>query len=254
MKYKYLFTNGDSWTWGQGLQEDQPDFQPHGHWPEVLGERLNLEVINIAENGSSNERICRSTVEWVVDNKDKLEDTLFMIGWTVSDRWEWWDNFEQEWTKCYAHHGGDTLTYKMPKKWWTQFYTRFFDINNMLYNSTLNMVLLQSFLKLKRCNYVFFQGFGTHHFSKYSSSSRYNECNVGVDMITPSIDHSNLFNQLDYDNIVVTGDYQSMDQFMRCKFGHENYPIEPVHGHPNREAHKLWAEELYKFIKENNLI
>ena len=32
MKYKYLFTNGDSWTWGQGLQEDQPDFQPKGHW------------------------------------------------------------------------------------------------------------------------------------------------------------------------------------------------------------------------------
>ena len=33
------------------------------------------------------------------------------------------------------------------------------------------MVLLQSFLKLKRCNYAFFQGFGTYHFSKYSSSS-----------------------------------------------------------------------------------
>lgn len=228
MKYKYLFTNGDSWTWGQGLQEDQLDGIPRGQWPEVLGNKLNLKVINIAENGSSNERIFRSTMEWVIENKDKIEDTIIVIGWTVSDRWEWWDNFEKSWTKCYANHGGDTLTYKMSKKWWTDFYTRFFDIDKMSYKSIVNIISLQNFLKQNKCNYIFFQGF---------------------DQMFNFTDDKKLYSQLDYDNIIITENYDSMDSFLRYKFEDYNDAIENIHGHPNREAHKLWAEELYKIME-----
>jgi|TARA_Y100000310_G_scaffold205828_1_gene206183 hypothetical protein len=251
MDYKFLFTNGDSWTWGQGLQEDQPDGKPRGQWPDVLGKKMKSEVINLAECGSSNERICRTTIQWICDNQEKIKDTFFIIGWTISDRWEWWDNFEQDWIKCYAHHGGDTLTYRMPKKWWTKFYTRFFDINNGIYKSTLQMVILQTFLKYNKCKYLFFQGFGSHHFStSISNDLFYVEGPSDVDVYLPYESHQSLFKQLDFGNIMVSEWYDSMDNFLRYKFGHDGYndAMEKVHGHPNRESHRLWALEIWKFL------
>jgi len=245
---KYLFTNGDSWTWGQGLQEDQSDFNPKGHWPEVLGEKLNLEVINIAENGSANERILRSTIEWVVDNKDKINETLFIIGWTISDRWEWWSNFKQDWEKCYApycldyEHGG--MEYGLSNKWWGNFHREYFDINKMIYKTTLNMVYLQSFFKFNNLNYLFFDTWDNHFVETdvtYENRDKvYNPC----------ISHPKLYNELDFDSIVITEDYKSMDQFIRFIFDDYEDAIEQIHGHPNRKSHQLWTEELYKFIKD----
>jgi len=259
MSRKYLFTNGDSWTWGQGLQEDQPDHKPRGQWPDVVGEELNLDVINISECGSSNERICRTTIEWVCGNLDKIKDTLFIIGWTVSDRWEWWDNFENDWTKCYAHHGGDTLTYRMDKKWWTEFYTRFFDIRNGTYKSILQIVMLQSFLKQYNCKYLFFQGFGTHLFNKKNIQG---DIEVPADgyMTKVGSEHTphdlkvfkSLLNQFDFNNIITKDEYDSMDNFLRYKYGEDSYneAMEKVHGHPNRESHRVWGLEICKLVQD----
>lgn len=255
---KYLFTNGDSWTWGQGLQEDQvfPPFphkrKPRGQWPEVLGEKLNIEVINIAENGSSNERILRSTIEWVVDNKDKINETLFIIGWTISDRWEWWSNFKQDWEKCYAsycldYEHGD-IEYGLPNKWWNNFHREYFDINKMLYKTTLDMVYLQSFFKFYNLNYLFFDTFG-HHFREDEDLNYENEGKIS----TPCKDHPKLYKELDFDNIVMTEDYKSMEQFMKFIFDDFEDAKEHIHGHPNRKSHEMWSEELYKFLKKEKL-
>jgi hypothetical protein len=82
---KYLFANGCSFTYGDELKNKFDD-----RWSYILSNKLNLEEINIAHDGASNDRILRSTIDWISYNTDKLKDTFFIIGWTGPERWEEW--------------------------------------------------------------------------------------------------------------------------------------------------------------------
>jgi len=46
----------------------------------VLSEKLNCEEINLSTSGGSNQRIFRTTFDWIQKNKEKVKDTLFVIG------------------------------------------------------------------------------------------------------------------------------------------------------------------------------
>ena len=82
---KYLFVNGCSFTYGDELKNKFEE-----RWSYIISKRLNLEEINIAHDGASNDRILRSTIDWISYNTDKLKDTFFVIGWTGPERWEEW--------------------------------------------------------------------------------------------------------------------------------------------------------------------
>lgn len=45
-----------------------------------LSEKLNCEEINLSTSGGSNQRIFRTTFDWIQKNKEKVKDTLFVIG------------------------------------------------------------------------------------------------------------------------------------------------------------------------------
>ena len=127
MDKKYLFCNGDSWVVGHMLdtewmrnkhlsnqnityvqfkkqigEQDEwtwfvenTDYHHEAHLEQVKGkftgvvsDKLGLEEINIAQPGKSNESIVRTTIEWMLDNKDILDETFFLIGLTTSRRTE----------------------------------------------------------------------------------------------------------------------------------------------------------------------
>ena len=54
-----IFTNGDSFTYGDEL--DKPYSEA---WPYILSQMLNLDVVNFGENGKDNARIVQSTKEY----------------------------------------------------------------------------------------------------------------------------------------------------------------------------------------------
>lgn len=76
-----LYVNGDSNSAGAELDNLQ-----HA-WPNILASRLNVDLINQAKGGSSNDKILRTTVEFL-DNLTH-SDLFVIIGWTSWEREEW---------------------------------------------------------------------------------------------------------------------------------------------------------------------
>jgi len=94
---KTLFTNGCSWTYGGGL--DQPDTREHiTHlqdnivWPAHVQRLMNFdEQVNLSAGCGSNQRICRTTFDWVSkQTPETLKNTTAIIQWSCIDRYEYY--------------------------------------------------------------------------------------------------------------------------------------------------------------------
>lgn len=92
-----LLANGCSWTYGGGL--DEPDTIDHVNnlhenvvWPAKLKPMLNCDnQVNLAVGCGSNQRICRTTFNWVnSQSKEVLSNTIAVIQWTLVDRYEYY--------------------------------------------------------------------------------------------------------------------------------------------------------------------
>jgi hypothetical protein len=147
-----LYTNGDSFTFGTGVQSNNT-------WPSLLAKQLNYELVNDAVPGSSNHRIVRTTLDFL----SKHKPNLVVIAWSSYLRTEWPSQalvpqhihnvdyndrpiiqVQPNYTKYHKDdHGFVELFYKNINKEW-------------LIDNYLNQILLlQSFLKCSKIQYVF---------------------------------------------------------------------------------------------------
>ena len=99
-----LFANGCSWTWGGGLE---PCFNTEEErlalcWPHHLKEKLGYsEVVNLGLGGGSNQRIIRTTLEWLqTRGPQELSETVAIIQLTESSRFEYYQPEIDEWARC----------------------------------------------------------------------------------------------------------------------------------------------------------
>lgn len=74
-----LYANGDSHTQAQLLQ-------PHQKFCSIVADEFDLEVVNQAQGGASNQRILRTTREYLANNP---APDLIIIGWSTWEREEW---------------------------------------------------------------------------------------------------------------------------------------------------------------------
>ena len=90
--YKYLYANGCSWVDGDELQDREEQ-----RFSQLLCNDLNLEEINQAIAGCNNETIIKNTKEWILENKELIDETIFIIGFTAESRSNSnWDFYEVE--------------------------------------------------------------------------------------------------------------------------------------------------------------
>jgi hypothetical protein len=75
-----LLVNGDSYS--------APTHGPV--YANALGKELGVPVTNLARDGSSNDRILRSTIEKVIELKEENKNPLVIIGWSFVRRLEVW--------------------------------------------------------------------------------------------------------------------------------------------------------------------
>lgn len=96
---KTLFTNGCSWTYGGGL--DNPPTTEHIKnlhdnvvWPAHLKRKMNFDqCINLASGCGSNQRICRTTFDWLAkQDEETLKNTTAVIQWSQVVRFEYYVN------------------------------------------------------------------------------------------------------------------------------------------------------------------
>lgn len=95
-KKRYLYANGSSITAGGGFEPSShrkdnvrslyklkgielPETQVECSYPYFIAKQLNLELINDAKSGSGIDRLIRTTFNWIQDNPEKVEQTLFVL-------------------------------------------------------------------------------------------------------------------------------------------------------------------------------
>jgi hypothetical protein len=100
---KTLFVNGCSWTYGGGL--DKPGTKEHLEyihneivWPAHVKKLMNFDrCVNLAEGCGSNQRICRTTFDWVnQQDEETLKNTTVIIQWSCEDRYEYYVPTKEE--------------------------------------------------------------------------------------------------------------------------------------------------------------
>ena len=82
---KYILAGGCSFTDPNFLSIPHPDMDcSWPKWPEVLGEYLNLKVVNIAKSGVGNDYITSQLIQNIL--KDHANIELVVVGWTEIQR------------------------------------------------------------------------------------------------------------------------------------------------------------------------
>lgn len=79
--FSHLVVNGCSFTYCQGLENPLTE-----GWPNLLAEKLNIPLVNLASPGAGNDRIVRTTVEYLYNNP--LPNPLYVIAFSHSSRRE----------------------------------------------------------------------------------------------------------------------------------------------------------------------
>ena len=174
---KYLIANGCSFTEGHHLGNE-------GAWPKFLGERLNMEVINLAKGGSGNDTITWRTIEFSEINKNIAKDSLYVIQLSECLRYQvYYDNLIKEPTEwhitpmCFqkkTNITGEEMNGDDVQKWiYKNKNELFYIFNNItfaLYKTLQNIISLVSYFEKNGYPYIIFDGINDHKPFKYNDS------------------------------------------------------------------------------------
>lgn len=157
-----ILTNGCSFTEGHDLHDQSLC------WPNVLGNLLDKPVKNLALGGASNERIFRTTQEFLIDNDPELT----VIGWTQFDRNEL-SHHAGFYVRC---HGSVCLpecekNYNdlevLHQNWLMYNHNRWINYRNWIYK----VLFLQKYFSQLGKKYLFFTAFGNNYLKDFLEES-----------------------------------------------------------------------------------
>jgi hypothetical protein len=159
MHYNLLF-NGCSYTCGgelEGMQKDY-DYRDKHRFSHLISEQLGKTYVNISENGHSNDRITRETIEWF--NAGNTCD-LAIIQWSNIARREYISNFDRYLVK-FLPTSITTLwktefkeAHRQTKEAHEHYYKYFYNVNIGFYDFYRNLYILEQFFKYHNINYLF---------------------------------------------------------------------------------------------------
>jgi hypothetical protein len=238
---KVLYTNGDSYTFGDELLKPRINA-----WPYELGHKLKCDkVVNHGASGGSNQRIFRTTIEWLlkyINDGGSTEDLIVVIGWTNPDRVEFRcdvdfkkilnddsDKYDDENLKFSTdtHKVYTSIIPNISKNRFGEIHELYikylYDREQCLDTTASYMYHIQEFLKTHNIKYLFFMSFNdfTHEMNSY-------------DIL--------LWNFIDKEQFI---DDYTMDKYVinnKVKLGNKYHPLE--------EGHRKWTKILLEKINE----
>ena len=276
---KYLVANGCSFTEGHFLGNESS-------WPKFLGEKLNLEVINLGKGGSGNDTIMWRTMEFCETNKDIAKDSLYVIQLTECLRYHiHFDNGidrAQEYQvtpSCFAkgmewNKDGSTVQSWIYKNKEELVYI-YSNITFALYKTLQNIISLTSYFESNGYPYIIFDGINDHNPIKVNNSyylkeSWTDDLNEQFKILT-SLDmeypdnynkniisrefgyfiHETLIKNI-FSNKKIFKEIPTMLKFV-TEIGVKNYNDSEYYfrennGHPNEESASMWADIIKDYI------
>ena len=225
MNIKHIYTNGCSYTAGHGLENEIEE-----RYSKFLADKFGAEDINQSEGGGSNQRIFRTTLDWISENQDKLKDTVFVIQLTYPVRNEIWckRSWENDFGNISNWHGAQ-FGHDGYTAWEAHERDTSIDKDEINFNYTPDnktsseitwryVISLQSFSKINNIKYIFFEGdINEHGF---------------------------------LDKTCKIAELVNFDCFYQEPFlGSARNRVTECN-HPNAEVQIEWADKLYSFYKE----
>ncbi len=160
---KYLYTNGASFTQGFGLS----DIKNERH-SAILAKHYGWEDYNYAMIAGSNERIVRTTLNWLAGNKNKVDETFYLIGICPLERFELYFKTKNMFLQC----GNDLISFlegreeleqdsfaeyaEIGKTFWKNYLIHFFTEEMIVMKTLQNIILLQSVFKSIGAPHLFY--------------------------------------------------------------------------------------------------
>lgn len=223
------------------------DYNRANSFGSLLVDKLGYMPVNIAINGSSNSAISRSILHWFAENYKPEEMEVFVcIGWTESSRLEvpaqdrpgdyhsgnpninWYDGAANSYYRVnFGWKGNTAYERKMLPK-----YHEFMAENLLILENwaAKEVLLTQYFLRSLNVPYVMCSTM--HMFQPKEHFTSY--------MV-------NLIDETKYYQL--HSDANESFYWKYKNLGYENPKAQ--YWHHNEEPHKLYAEELYNFVKEH---
>lgn len=235
---KCLYANGDSWTFGEELNDGAPDnftFKYYNTWPFLLSQKLDIPIcVNEALGGGNNDRIVRKTIAFILDWVKREQDPknlLVVLGWTGPERFEvnfksitgntMFASFTPTGIFNYTPKNVDDETNKLLEQFRECYYRLEEEdaANERFFNQMLQMRL-------------FCKGLGISYYDFLAFSKLHAKCLRKMEKLHIK-DHWKNFNS----------DFTFRDLLMREGWGIQQ------HGHPSKNAHAKWADILAEKIQ-----
>lgn len=231
LEFKRVLTNGCSFTARSNCK----------NWPEHLPK--NWEVTNIASHAAGNQWICDSTIVKSIKN----DYDLVLVMWSGLTRidalvnevtWKQFWKFKNrnDLDLYYGHCAiGDNPNFPMSDI--AKSIIKFGGVRELVFESLMNMLKLQSWLESKNIDYRFMSFMNYWNDSYVENQSEYPSVkNLGLDTLISEINFAKWIFSDDKKN----GLFElAKDQNL---FGMDN-------AHPNTQAGKLWADIIIKKIE-----
>ena len=230
-----LYTNGDSHTAAaecvnnHAFAEDDSRYWMMGRSPhpdnlavsfsKLLSNRLSMGLVCNAESASSNDRIIRSTNEWMTKYAHELYRTFMVIQWSTWEREEWF--IDGTYYQVNAS-GTDDIPNSHVQKY--KEYIANLDWDKKTKEAHTKIWKFHKVLEKKKIRHIFFNG--NNNFSKIKAKKQWN---------TTYIDP---YGDTTYDNIVSA----------KCE------TVSPTSWHYGKDGHRTWAQFITKYIVDNKLI
>ena len=210
--------NGDSWTGGRFKP-------PEKYWTDFLKEKISNDVINLGLGASSNQRIYRTTLNFLYCTNIPIEQLI--IGWTCVERDELpsqandlnKDYFQITSQGVYGHASTDVL-----KNIHEIYYSWCFDQHKNTKEFLLNALAIQDICfhrKIRLLNFFSFQ-------------------NV-FDLCTTE-ELKTLKSKLDMNLWITKSMRDSTNDFPRLPSGHTDI-----------EGNKFWAEVIFSYLRKSRI-
>lgn len=283
-----LICNGDSWVFGSELVDPEViKKHPNVHvgnydhlqendayrYPRIfstkLANMLNADSINLAWPADDNQSICNRTIDFLMSNyisQGKSTDNLFVIiGWSSPERVKFWYKDDERshrhiiWPSLEWH---DTLA---QKKFWELYVTHFWNREEYIPRFVETVLRFQNFCTEHNIKHLMFNAFYQNGGS--GCSHRIADDTVisqeistlpgdGYQYNLNGVRHNCMINLANIWNTIDPIRFYCKDQ---TKNSFRTYITdrldEPLAGwHPSEQGHTIWAEELFRYIKVNNLL
>lgn len=234
-----LYANGCSFTYGTGLARKDAS------WPYILADKLEIDdVVNEAQRGVSNPYIVRSTITTVSEMIENEEAPNFVaIGMTAPSRREHFiesKNLLIHNVPSVEYHGNIMLSDEENANvstfnniYTSMFVSQIYDFHLYL----IHLLTLQNFFRENGINYMIF-----------------NSLNLTQNLLEPT-PFSDLCDQSDmmsvYKQLDMVKIFEQETFFTHMYDMEDGYFIDEEQEkylHPTEEAHKSWANLLFKHI------